>query len=243
MFGVLFPYYPLFPRIPHVFNVPPTLYTILESIVNYDREPDIPVKDLAKYGRHEIFNFDYDLTENVSRETFECNILNHFLMRRINSETVTLFNVRLQDKLNEILPKYNMLFDSIKNWDLFRDGQTILETFKGKDDTLTGRTNETNIGTDYNEKRRHSDLPQSRLQDVDNESYINIYENNNSNTTNKTTSNGNEDRKNQNEYVKEIKYSQADLLRLYKEFSASVQNVYTLLYQDLEPLFFGIMDY
>ena len=101
----LFMFYPFLP--PNC-NLPPTIYTILESIVNPDVDlnepaPEVKIKDLAKAGRSTIFNFDYPLTSNITKEKFETMILNHFLQRRIGFETVTAFRIQLDVKLNEII--------------------------------------------------------------------------------------------------------------------------------------------
>ena len=69
----------------------PTIYSILESIVNYGKDDKTKIKNLAKEGRQKIFDFDYPLTDNISKEDFECMILNKFLMRRIGFETITAF--------------------------------------------------------------------------------------------------------------------------------------------------------
>ena len=52
----LFPYidngYPLiYPFLPRNCEKPPTLYSILESIVNYGKDDKTKIKDLAKVGR------------------------------------------------------------------------------------------------------------------------------------------------------------------------------------------------
>ena len=112
-----------YPFLPPNCNKPPTIYTILESIVNPDVDlndpsPEVKIKDLAKTGRSTIFNFDYPLTSNITKEKFETIILNHFLQRRIGFETVTAFRIQLDVKLNEIMPLYNKMFDALENWEI-----------------------------------------------------------------------------------------------------------------------------
>ena len=52
-------YYGLFyPRIPVTDMRPPTLYSILESVVNYGKEVPTKIGELAKEGRGKIFDFD-----------------------------------------------------------------------------------------------------------------------------------------------------------------------------------------
>ena len=76
-------YFLLFPHIPTNCEKPPTIYTILESIVNYGKQEKTKIRDMAKIGRTTIFNFDYPLTDNISKEKFETIILNHFLMSHL----------------------------------------------------------------------------------------------------------------------------------------------------------------
>ena len=71
-------------------DLPPTLYSIMQSIVNFNNTDTVKISDLWQNARVKIFDFNYPLTQNLSREIFEHNILNHYLMRRINYDTVTL---------------------------------------------------------------------------------------------------------------------------------------------------------
>ena len=78
--------FPMMFRIPDDYNIPPTLYSILNSIVNFENEDPVKIKDLARYGRSKIFDFDYPLSQYANKEEFECMILNHYIMRRIGYE-------------------------------------------------------------------------------------------------------------------------------------------------------------
>ena len=212
----LFMFYPFLP--PNC-NKPPTIYSILESIVNPNVDlnepaPEVKIKDLAKEGRSTIFDFDYPLSSNIKKEDFETMILNHFLMRRIGFETVTAFCIQLDVKLNEIMPMYNKMFDAIENWDIFNDGETTTRT--GTDNrtsnsennsnttnTNTSNTqstntasntlnNESTTNTNDTSDRRNSELPQSQLENVRDGSYVTNYNyDTNTSTGNDTsTSNG-----------------------------------------------------
>lgn len=80
--------YMFYPFFPQNCQKPPTIFSILETIVNpnvdlNDPAPEVNIKDLAKEGRSTIFNFDYPLSNYIEKEKFETMILNHFLMRRI----------------------------------------------------------------------------------------------------------------------------------------------------------------
>ena len=211
-------YFLVFPRIPTYNQQPPTVYSILESIVNYEKEPKTKIKDLAKEGRTKIFDFDYPLTNLITKEKFETMILNHFIMRRIGFETVTSFQIQLNVKLNEIMPKYNILFNSLDGWDLFNDGEIITKTFSesgnntennnGENTTTNNTTNNTTNDTTNNttttlnntttttnneiSDRRFSDTPQNNLSNVQNGNYITNYnyDTNNKNSNDNSQSTG-----------------------------------------------------
>ena len=227
-------YFLLFPRIPANCDKPPTVYTILESIVNYGKEPKTKIRDLAKVGRETIFNFDYPLSQNVSRETFETMILNHFLMRRIGFETVEAFRIQLMVKLNEIMPMYNMMFDSIQNWNLFNDGEITKRygTDNRQIETNSNTKNELK-NTSQNETqnisdRRNSQLPQNQLQDLRDGDYVTDYnyDTNNTNANDTSNSNGKSESQNNtkdnNQYNETIEKSPANKLELLKEFQENI---------------------
>jgi hypothetical protein len=246
-------YFLVFPRIPSYNQQPPTVYSILESIVNYDKEPKTKVKDLAKEGRGKIFNFDYPLTNLITKEKFETMILNHFLMRRIGFETVTLFSIQLDIKLNEIMPLYNKMFESVENWDIFNDGEITEKT--GTDNRIIDNTAETSntlenqSTTRSNEisDRRNSELPQDQLELLRDGSYVSnySYDQNNGESTDNSSSNGTSNSKNNtkddNQYHEIVKRSPADKIAIYKEFQENINSIYGMIFKELECLFYQLV--
>jgi len=236
-------FYP--PIIPTNKYNPPTVYSILESIVNYGKDDKTKIKDLAKVGRTEIFDFEYPLTDKISKEDFECMILNKFIMRRIGFETVTAFKIQLNVKLNEIMPMYNKMFDAIDNWNILQDGEVTEKT--GTDnrniDTTNNLQNNSTNNTNTVSDRRNSELPQNRLEDLRNGSYVTDYnyDTNNSNSTDSSTSNGTSNSKDTNIYNEVIKRSPADKIAIYKEFQENLKSVYSLIFKDLDCLFFQLL--
>jgi len=220
----------LMPILPTNNIEPPTIFAILQSIVNFGKEDKTKVPNLAKEGHSQIFNFDYPLTSKINKEKFECMILNHFLMRRINFETVLIFQIQLENKLNEIMPFYNKLFNSIDGWDIFQDEIHDLES---------NNTSE----TDYSNKMsneddlRNSNMPQSRIDNVKDGSYLTNYSYNTSNNNTTTKTNG----KDKNVLHETRNRTPMEKIEVYKAFQDEIKNVYTLLYKDLEPLFYQII--
>ena len=251
-----YPIFPLFNPFPPVNFDPPVLYNLLNSLVNYGKEKQISPIDLAKNSRQFVFDFDYGLTSNVNKEEFEINILNHFIMRRINFESYTLFKIQLQTKLREIIPKYNLLFNSIKNWNLF-DGEEVITNSDEKSNSNELLNNITNVETtstntsttETTEDNRNSETPQNLLEDVKNGNYVDNYSfnTNNSNDTSNGNANSNSNSTNDNtrneniERNENIKRTVQDKLKNYIELLEFKNNIYTSLYNDLDCLFYGIV--
>lgn len=252
---MIYPFSYLFmPFIPPNCDKPPTVYSILNSIVNGDKEEDdyTKIKDLAKEGRSTIFNFDYPLSNNINKEDFEVQILNHYLMRRIGFETVTAFRIQLNVKLNEILPMYNKMFDSLENWNIFEDGETTIregtENRTNESTNISKNTleNESNTTNEDIQDRRFSETPQSKLENVRDGSYVTNYGYDTSNSeshdtsSSNGTSNSNTTGKDDNVYQETIKRSPADKISILKEMQENIKSIYTLIYEDLDCLFYGL---
>ena len=251
-------YFWFYPFLPPNNNLPPTIYAILETIVNPDVDlndpaPDVKIKDLARAGRSTIFNFDYPLSAKVDKEKFECMILNHFLMRRIGFETVTSFQIQLNVKLNEIMPLYNKMFDALENWDIFNDGEKTVRT--GTDNRTQNSTNNTNnnltnhstTSTNDISDRRNSELPQNQLEDLRNGSYVTNYnyDTNTNNGEDNSTSQGSSISTNNstdnNIYNETITRTPADKIAILKEMQENIKSIYTMIFKDLECLFYQLV--
>ena len=232
----------MFPVIPNLMklnncNLPPTVYALLNSYVNFSRQTPVKIADLAKTGRECFFDFTYPLATGWDKEEFETMILNHFLMRRIGYETVTAFKIALNVKMNEIMPNYNMLYSSIKNWNIFNDGESIArhQTSNGSN-AINSSSNATNSDTS---DRRYSNTPQNQLADVRDGTYVSEYnyDQNSGSATNQTATAGTDS----NEINETINRSPSDKIKIYQEFLAARQNLYTMIFKDLDSLFYQVV--
>ena len=231
---------------------PPTVYSILNSYVNFANETPAKIKDLAKTGRAVFFDFDYPLTENISKEDFECMILNKFMMRRIAYETVTAFKLQLNVKLNEIMPAYNKLFDALDGWEIFNDGETITRTNNvnrsGTDTNNSSNTVNTSdsVTNSTSSDQRHSDTPQNALSDVTSGQYVTDYRkiSDSASTTGSSQSSGSSSSTTNTSgteaTTETINRTPADKIRVYKEFVENRKSIYTMIFEDLEDLFYKI---
>ena len=228
----------LLPQFVNANEKPPTIYALLNSIVNFGKPESekVKIKDLAKAGHAKIFDFDYPLTTNIKKEDFEVMILNKFLMRRIGFQTLTPFQIQLNVKLNEIMPLYNKMFDALENWNIFNDGETVTRT---QDETRKSKLDNTsNNNIEDISDRRYSDTPQSHIENIRDASYVTDY-NYDTNTTrsNNTTNSNGEDN---NKIQEKIERTPADKITILKEMQENIKSIYTMIFKDLEELFYQI---
>ncbi len=59
-----------------------------------------------------VFDFDFPIFDENYRSVLETKILKHYYTREIAHETVGLWKLKLNTKLNEIMPFYNQLYKS-----------------------------------------------------------------------------------------------------------------------------------
>lgn len=237
------------PFIPVMNERPPTLYSLLQSIVNYGKEEKTKIKDLASVGRTTIFDFDYPLSENITKEEFETMILNKFLMRRIGFETLTAFKIQLNVKLNEIMPMYNKLIDLLYDESSFGE----VTKRKGFDNRIVDNTsNTTNSMTNHSNTthqnisdRRGSNTPQNELDNIRNGKYVTEYHYDKDNSTNEdnSTTNGESQNisntKDNNNY--EETTSKINMFEIYSKLNEEIKNIYTMIFKDLDCLFYQLV--
>lgn len=242
-------FYPfLFPCMPTMIDLPPTVYHLLESIVNYGQDEKQKIKDLAKYGRTTFFDFDYPLTNNITKEQFETMILNKFIMRRIGYDTLTAFKLQLNVKLNSIMPIYNKMFDALENWNIFNDGEVTTEN--GTDERQTTNTTQNTLSNSSTTQssstsdRRNSELPQDQLENLRDGSYVGNYNYDTDTATGQDTSTSNgtatASGTDNNEYTKEIRRSPSDKIAIMKEMQENINSIYEMIFKDLDCLFYQL---
>ena len=166
-------------------------------------------------------------------------------MRRIGFDTLVAFKIQMNVKLNEIMPRYNKMFDALSGWNLFSDGE--IETRVNSETNLsTSSLSQTQTGTETasgTEDLRYSNTPQNRITDVQNGNYVTDYNyNTNSQTntsSNSTTQSGNTS--GTNSLQESITRTPSNKVELYIKFTEDVKNIYTMIFNDLECLFYGLV--
>lgn len=70
------------------------------------------VEQVIKNCITKVFDFNYPIFDESYRTVLETKILRHYYTREIGLETVGLWKLKLNTKLNEIMPFYNQLYKS-----------------------------------------------------------------------------------------------------------------------------------
>lgn len=73
---------------------------------------DLSIDTIISKSADKIFDFDYPIFDENYRHLLNCKILKHYYTREIGLETVGLWKLKLNTKLNEIMPYYNQLYKS-----------------------------------------------------------------------------------------------------------------------------------
>ena len=78
----------------------------------------VTIKDLIT-NNFDLGLKDYPIYDESHRETLNNMIINHYLMSEIGQETPALFKLYLNNTMNEIMPKYNILYRAVD--DMLKD--------------------------------------------------------------------------------------------------------------------------
>ncbi len=89
-------------------------YTIMiKDIVNSYNDLDTlkKIDEKLEVARKYIFDFEYPVIDEVTKARIEKAILKHYYYREIAFETVGMFKIKLNDRLNLIMSRYNALYE------------------------------------------------------------------------------------------------------------------------------------
>lgn len=181
------------------------------NIGNEDNHLDLSIDDKINRALPYIFDDSWTTYEVPYKEVLERKILRHFYTREIGFETVSLWKLKLNTKLAEIMPKYNMLYqnlDEIKfkllgNIDLQEHTKT--EGSSESDSTSESNSNSKDSATSVSNASQNStassdggstawqsynDTPQGGLQGLETNQYLTSATKNNSNSKQSSNTSG-----------------------------------------------------
>ena len=212
------------------------------------------VSEVISNSRAKIFNFDYPIYDENYRSVLETKILKHFYTREIGFETYGLWKLKLDTKMNEIMPYYNQLYKStlLKFNPLWTDDYTR-EGGKSNDGTSLNVSERDNSqlsnGTDKAEnvsRDKYSDTPQGSLQNIENDTYLTnarkVTDDNKTERTNISQSNDKEQNQNvfnnTEDYLESVQGRRGkDASELLMKYRKTFLNIDMEIIDELEELF------
>ena len=204
------------------------------------------VGDVLEKSWDKIFDVSIPLFDEKYRKILCKKILSHYYMREICCETVGLWKLWLNQKMFEIMPYYNKLYESeLLKVEPFNDVDYTRKGNRGS--TKTGTNSEDNTraskGTN-NGKSLYSDTPQGSVGYLESMSYLtNATIESGENTVNDTVKNsGNFSENGDEEYTENVKgkMNTKSYSSLLKEYRESFLNIDMQIISELEELFFGL---
>lgn len=158
---------------------------ICESITGHSESVGYnDTSDVIAQARPLIFSFPYPIFDEAYKPTLETKILRHFYTREIGLETYGLWKLKLEAKMNEIMPYYNQLYkseliefnplyDTDINTTGHRDNDVVANGNTTDNRTDTRNLTSKDSGTDtrvsedkHNEWDLYSDTPQGGINGI-----------------------------------------------------------------------------
>lgn len=85
--------------------------TIKDIVNSYYDGTSLSVDDKLEDTRSFIFDFNYPVLDEATKKRIEVAILKHYYYREIAFETIGQFKIKLNDRLNLIMGRYNSLYE------------------------------------------------------------------------------------------------------------------------------------
>lgn len=236
---------------------------ICEQLCGYTESQDYAEVDaIITQSAPKIFSFSFPIFDEEYRSELEQKIIRHFYTREIGMETYALWKLKLQTKLNEIMPYYNQLYNStllefnpLRNYAYEKEGgghdskverkTTGLQTSThvvGNTDTVSADT-----GLYWD---KYSDTPQSGVNGLDSDTYLtnarkNTSQDNGTNnvdydsdTTGTSTEQMNGGNEGAHDYIEKCYgYIGVSGSKLLSEFRETFLNIDMMIIGELEELF------
>ena len=221
---------------------------ICEQLSGYVQSVDYSDVDLVlRSAEPKIFDFEYPIFDENYRHVLNTKILKHYYINEIGLETYALWKLRLNTKMNEIMPYYNQLymselytFNPLYDTDITRQHKVDRSqdsTTKTTDTSTTEQTNG-NVHADA-----YSDTPQGGITGVENLNYLTNYRKvtDDSKLNNKITGNTDTDTgiTSLESYVETVKGTQGtrNYSDLLKDFRSTFLNIDMQVIESLSDLF------
>lgn len=146
------------------------------------------IAQVIEGARVKIFSFPYPIYDENYRAVLETKILKHFYTQEIGLETYGLWKLKLDAKMNEIMPYYNQLYESsthkfnplydvdvsrqhtrTNNGKQILDGRVVSDSEQDNHIMVDGTSENSVTRTDTD---KYAETPQGGLTDLQNDRYL-----------------------------------------------------------------------
>ena len=209
----------------------------LGESVGFDQIDKVLTKSWDK-----IFTTKCEFFDNNYRQVLCKKILKHYYTREIGTETVGLWMLWMNRRLEEIMPFYNQLYRSAQlEFNPFHDVDYYREGNRQNDGTSettgTSRNTQDNVSRDL-----YSETPQGALTGVENETYLTdarkVMQDNEANNeyADNNTTNTTED------YLEHVygKMGTANYSKMLNEYRTTLLNIDMQIIEEFSDLFMGL---
>lgn len=213
-----------------------------------------------------IFDFDFPIYDESYRNVLCTKILKHYYTREISAETVGLWKLWLDTRLNEIMPYYNQLYKSamiefnpLYDVDITtkhtkdNGGVTDVKSSSENKGKYESKSDSEDVAEGTN-RNMYSNTPQGSLDNVENETYLTDARKitDNSTSTKHNNESGNSENNgstssttkidNTEEYIQTVvgKRSGTSYARRLVEFRQTFLNIDKMIIDDLADLFMNL---
>lgn len=212
------------------------------------------VDEVLEKSWNKIFTTNCTFFDETYRSVLCKKILKHYYLREICSETVGIWKLWMNTKLEEIMPYYNQLYKSaLLEFDPLKD-YSVERTHKRTG--IDGKTSSTEVsenssGSSSNnvtDRELYSDTPQGGLNGLESESYLTSARKNtsesgsNSSVTSKSGTDYTESVNSTEDYTEKVagKVGGSSYSKMLNEFRETMLNIDMKVINEFEELFFGL---
>lgn len=212
------------------------------------------IDDVLEKSWDKIFTTQCAFFDEEYRKPLCKKILKHYYTREIGAETVGLWMLWMNTKLEEIMPYYNQLYKSeLLEFDPLSDVK-ITRTHNRKNDgtsnvksDTTGNTTD-NTNRTYESQNAYSETPQGTLANIENHTYLTnariIKDNENVDNTTDTTTNTTTDNtiSNVEDYLEEVtgKQGSENYSSMVLKFRETFLNIDMMVINEFKDLFLNL---
>lgn len=208
------------------------------------------VDEVISGAWNKIFTSKISFFDENYRSVLCQKILKHYYLREICCETVGIWKLWMNERLETIMPYYNQLYESAKiDFNPMHDVDLTREHKRTENEEATGNitsTSNSNSNSTNNGKELYSDTPQGSITGLESNTYLTnatITENTSENTASLNNENNTTNNINTTEdYIETItgKQGTESFSRLLNEFRETFLNVDAMVIEEFSDLFFGL---